>query len=54
MTSKIAAINAYHPRIDLGNTVQNDELVRYIADRTNLNSSMVALVIGHFTTQIPA
>jgi len=52
MATRIAAIGAYRPRIDLGNTVQNDELVRYIADRTNLNSSMVALVIGQLSDAV--
>jgi hypothetical protein len=52
MANRIAAINAYRPRIELGNTVQNDELVRYIADRTNLNRSMVALVIGQLSDAV--
>jgi ribosome-interacting GTPase 1 len=52
MAHRIAAINAYRPRIDLGNTVQNDELVRYMADRSNVNKSMVALIVGQMSDAI--
>lgn len=45
MATRIAAINAYRPRIELGNTVQKSELNRYLADRTGLNEGSVELVI---------
>ena len=39
MTSKIAAISSYRPRIETGNTVQKNELVRQLARATGLNES---------------
>ena len=39
MTSKIAAISSYRPRIATGNTVQKNELVRQLARATGLNES---------------
>ncbi len=45
MASRIKAINAFRPRIDLGPTVQKQELVRYIADRTGLNEGEVDVVL---------
>jgi hypothetical protein len=52
MANRLKAINSYRPHLELGNTVQNDELVRYIADRTNLNKSMVALVLGQLSDAV--
>ena len=46
MTSRIAAINSYRPRIKLGETVQKGELVRYLSDRTGLNEGEVSLVLA--------
>ncbi len=45
MTSRIAAINAYRPRIKLGRTAGNDELVEFIARSTGLNESGVRQVL---------
>jgi len=45
MASRIKAINAYRPKIDLGSTVQLPELVAYIADRTGLNEGEVTIVL---------
>ena len=52
MTSRIKAINARRPKIALGKTVQTEELVRYIADRTNLNKSVVALMAGQLSDAV--
>jgi hypothetical protein len=45
MASKIKAINAYMPRIDLGRRVEIDELVDLIAARTGLNEGDVRQVM---------
>lgn len=45
MANKITAINAYRPRIDAGNTVQKQELVRQLARATGLNEGSADLVI---------
>lgn len=52
MATRIAAINAYRPRIELGNTVQKAELTRYLADRTGLNEGTVDLVIKELRDSI--
>ena len=45
MASKIKAINAYCPRVELGKTAQLDELVSYLADRTGLNEGEIRMVM---------
>lgn len=45
MASRIKAINAYRPRIKLGPTVQFDELVAHIANRTSLNTGGIIMVL---------
>ncbi len=45
MANKITAINAYRPRIEAGNTVQKQELVRQLARATGLNEGSADLVI---------
>lgn len=45
MTSRIKAINAYRPRLELGRTVQTDELVNYVAGRTGLNASELVMAL---------
>lgn len=45
MAKKIEALGAYRPRIDLGRTVQQDELVEYLAGRTGLNEGTLSLVL---------
>jgi hypothetical protein len=45
MASKIKAISAYRPRIELGNTVQKAELIRVFARATNTNESGADSVI---------
>jgi hypothetical protein len=45
MASKIKAISAYRPRIELGNTVQKAELIRIFARATNTNESGADSVI---------
>jgi len=44
MANRIKAINAYRPQVELGQTVQSEELNRYLADRTGLNEGEVSLV----------
>ena len=44
MASRILAIQANRPRIQLGRTVQTDQLVDYMASRTGLNTGEVLLV----------
>jgi hypothetical protein len=41
MASRIRAINAYRPRVELGRTVQFKELVAHIASRTGLNTGQI-------------
>lgn len=45
MATKIKAIGALRPRIEQGNTVQKEELVRTIARSTNLNESAIDAVL---------
>lgn len=45
MASRIKAIGALRPRIDLGKTVQKAELTRYLAARTNLSEGQIDHVI---------
>src|SRR5690349_10028802 len=45
MASKITAINTYRPRVEAGNTVQKNELVRQLARATGLNEGSADLVI---------
>ena len=45
MAIKITAINAYRPRVEAGNTVQKQELVRQLARATGLNEGSADLVI---------
>lgn len=45
MASRIKAISAYRPRIELGQRVENDELVDFIARSTGLNESGVRQVL---------
>jgi hypothetical protein len=45
MANKITAINAYRPRVEAGNTVQKQELVRQLARATGLNEGTADLVI---------
>lgn len=45
MANKITAINAYRPRVEAGNTVQKNELVRQLARATGLNEGSADLVI---------
>jgi hypothetical protein len=46
MANRLKAVNFYRPRLDLGNTVQTNELTRFMADRSNLNQSLVDLIVG--------
>ena len=45
MANKITAINTYRPRVEAGNTVQKQELVRQLARATGLNEGSADLVI---------
>ena len=52
MASRLKAVNTYRPRILRGNTVQKDELLRYVADRTGLNEGTVDLVLSELRDAI--
>ena len=52
MAPRIAAINAYRPKIDLGSTVKDDQLVQYIADRTGLNRGDIRHMLDEFQDAI--
>ena len=45
MAHKIQAINAYRPRIEQGNTVQKDELVRELSHATSLVEGSISLTL---------
>lgn len=45
MATKIAAIGTVRPRIEQGNTVQKEELVRALARSTNLNEGTIGAVL---------
>ncbi len=48
MAKRIAAINAFRPRVKLGTTVKADQLSQYIADRTGLNRGDVRHMLDEF------
>ena len=52
MASRIKAINAYRPRVVLGATVKDEQLVQYIADRTGLNRGDVRHMLDEFQDAI--
>ena len=43
MATRLSAIAALRPRIELGKTVQKAELTRYLADRSGLNEGSIEL-----------
>ncbi len=45
MTSQIAALNHYRPRIQRSGTIKRKTLVHHIADRTGLNEGEILLVL---------
>lgn len=45
MAKKIEALGAYRPRIELGSTVQRDELVEYLSSRTGINEGLLIFVL---------
>ena len=45
MASRIKAIGAYRPRIELGKTIQKAEQVRRLARASNLNEGSIDMVI---------
>lgn len=52
MASRIKAIGALRPRIELGKTAQKAELIRVLARATSLNEGSVDLVIKELRDQI--
>ena len=52
MASKIKAIGAYRPRIELGNTVQKPELMRAVSRATGLVEGSADQAIKEFRDQI--
>jgi len=52
MAPRIKAVNAYRPRIELGNTVQKPELIRAVSRATSLVEGSVDLSIKELRDQI--
>jgi hypothetical protein len=52
MAHKIKAINAYRPRIELGNTVQKAELVRELSHATSLVEGSISLTMTELKFRI--
>jgi len=52
MASKIKAIGAYRPRIELGNTVQKPELIRAVSRATGLVEGSLDQSIKELRDQI--
>ena len=52
MANLITAINAYRPKLVLGQTVKQKELVEYIASRTGMNKGSVQLALAEFSDSI--
>jgi len=52
MAPRIKAVNAYRPRIELGNTVQKPEFIRAVSRATSLVEGSVDLSIKEMRDQI--
>jgi nucleoid DNA-binding protein len=52
MATRMNALSAYRPRIELGNLVENPELARYIARGTALNRGEIGNVLDEFNEAI--
>ena len=52
MAKQIQAISKYCPKVKLGKTVQEKELIEYIADRTGLNKGDVRMALGELSDAI--
>lgn len=52
MALQIQAISAYAPRLELGTTVKEDQLITYIADRTGLNRGDIRQMLDEFQDAI--
>ena len=52
MTSRIRAIQAYRPRVKIERTVQMEELVRFIAGHTGLNTGEILNVLAELRDAI--
>lgn len=52
MAYQIQAVSTYAPRIELGTTVKEDQLINYIADRTGLNRGDVRQMLDEFQDAI--
>ena len=52
MASKITAINAYRPRIDLEKTIFMQTVVEYIADRTGLNKGDLQIALSELSSTV--
>ena len=52
MANLITAINAFRPKLVLGNTVQMKELVEYIAGRTGLNKGDIRMVLSELSEAV--
>ena len=52
MANLITAVNAYRPKLILGNTVKMKELVEYIAGRTGLNKGDISMVLSELSETV--
>lgn len=52
MAKRIVAINMYRPQLELGSTVQMDELIRYLTSRTGLSRGQVSLVLNELSDAV--
>ena len=52
MAKQISAINAYRPKLVLGQTVKNKELVEYIADRTGMTKGEIQIALAEFSAAV--
>jgi hypothetical protein len=52
MAKRVKAIQAYSPRVRLGNKVEMREIVKYVADRTGLNTGEIGYVISELQAAV--
>jgi hypothetical protein len=52
MAKRVKAIQVYSPRVKLGKRVELGEIVKYIADRTGLNTGEIGYVINELQAAV--
>lgn len=52
MAKRVKAIQVYSPRVRLGKRVELREIVKYIADRTGLNTGEIGYVISELQASV--